>query len=440
MAHLHPKFITELDSLAAQLRQSPPPCLVIDDCFDTDSTLQLCTAVAGGAPLAAHLDLTELLAALGRISGITDLTVRTADDEGGPPPALILVIDLHEAQPGAAPARARCLIADAAVVAHDAVETLLPPPVGPHQACFALVPAAPTAVTPDLPAYALLHLSGVGSAHPNGHFYSPICDPADLMERRDEIWPAMVPACLGIDFDDAAHLQVLEEWFPRFIGDYDYPEHGPEDGELSSYYTQNSQFGWLDSRALFVLMRALAPRRIIEVGSGYSSLLMADVNCRFFAGAMDIRCIEPYPREFLTRGVAGLHEVIVERVQKVPLSTFASLQANDILFIDSSHVAKTGSDVNHLFFEVLPRLQPGVIVHFHDIFLPADYIQNWAIDENRSWNEQYLLRALLMHSTAFKTLFGSYYAWLRHPEQVRKALASPTGDAFGGGSFWLRRL
>lgn len=440
MAHLHPAVIADLDRLAAQVRESPPPYLLLDDCFDRDSTLALDAAVAAGAPLAEQLDLAELLAAVSQLTGIADLALQPAAGEGLAPPALILVIDLHSARTGTTAARARCLIVDAAVITEDVIASLLPTPLGQHQARFALAPAPPAAPAPELPPYALLHLAGVGSAHANGHFYSPICDPEDLLARRDEIWPANVPDCLGIDFDDASHLKVLDEWFPRFIGDYDYPEHGPEDSELSFFYTQNSQFSWLDSRALFVLMRALAPRRMIEVGSGYSSLLMADINCRFFDSAIDIRCVEPYPREFLTRGVPGLREVIVERVQQVPLATFEALEANDILFIDSSHVAKTGSDVNYLFFEVLPRLKAGVVIHVHDIFLPADYIQSWAIDQNRSWNEQYLLRALLMHSTAFKTMFGCYYAWLRHPQRVRQALASPSGHAFGGGSYWLRRL
>ncbi|MCB1613886.1 MAG: class I SAM-dependent methyltransferase [Lysobacterales bacterium] len=285
----------------------------------------------------------------------------------------------------------------------------------------------------------MLSLQGVGTPHPNGHFYSPVCDPVDLEARRAEIWPEQPRACLGIDFDDESHLKVLQEWFPRFIADYDYPEHGPEDSELEFYYTQNSQFSWLDSRVLFVIMRALEPRRVIEVGSGYSSLLMADINRRFLEGAAEIRCVEPYPRAFLKRGVPGLSDVIVERVQAVPLAVFEALGENDILFIDSSHVGKTGSDVNYLFFEVLPRLQPGVMVHVHDIFLPADYLQEWAIDENRSWNEQYLLRALLMHSSAFKPVFGSYYAWLVHQSAVISALSLEGGAGFGGGSFWFRR-
>ena len=284
-----------------------------------------------------------------------------------------------------------------------------------------------------------LALSGVATAHPNGHFYSPVCDPQALQRARDQIWPDAAPLPLGIDFNDAEHVRVLEGWFARFHGDYDYAYGGVPDRELARFYINNSQFSGLDSRALFVFLRALQPRRIIEVGSGYSSLLMADVNQRFLGGKSKITCIEPYPREFLMRGVAGIGEVIRQCVQAVPLASFDDLQAGDLLFIDSSHVSKTGSDVNHLYFEVLPRLRSGVVVHVHDIFLPEEYPQDWAISENRSWNEQYLLRALLMYSTAFQPLFGCHYAWLHHRERVARAIALPCGNAQGGGSFWMRR-
>lgn len=278
------------------------------------------------------------------------------------------------------------------------------------------------------------------AAHPDGHFYSPVVDPDELSKRRDELWPAR-PEVLGIDFNDASHLRILGETFPHYIGDYRYEERAPSaDQELDRFYTQNSQFSWLDSRSLFVLLREWRPRRIVEVGSGYSSLLMADVNRRFLDDRCEITCIEPYPRPFLIRGIPGLRRVIQEKVQAVPLSVFDELEAGDILFIDSSHVAKTGSDVNHLFFKVLPRLAAGVRVHVHDIFLPHDYPPDWVLGENRSWNEQYIVRALLMYSTAFRVVFGCSYAVHRFPDELSRALALPDGRVFGGGSIWLERM
>jgi predicted O-methyltransferase YrrM len=273
---------------------------------------------------------------------------------------------------------------------------------------------------------------------PDGHFYSPVVDPDSLIV--EQIWPQR-PEILGIDFDDASHLQILQQEFPRFIDAFDYVEQAPsEDAALDRFYVQNSQFSWLDARALFVLLRAWRPRRIIEVGSGYSSLLMADVNQRFLDGACEVTCIEPYPRPFLFSNIPGLSQVIEQKVEQVPLTLFEQLQPGDILFIDSSHVAKTGSDVNYLFFEVLPRLKPGVRVHIHDIFFPHDYPSDWVLGENRSWNEQYVLRALLMHSNAFKIIFGCSYAFYRFPEEVKRALDLASGNAYAGGSLWIERI
>lgn len=278
---------------------------------------------------------------------------------------------------------------------------------------------------------------GIHTAHPLGHFYSPVVNPTELDTAR--IWPEQ-PQVLGIDFNDTGHERILREVFPRWMPEYDYPECRDDATPATQFYTQNPAFSWLDSRALFVLLREWQPKRLIEVGSGYSTLLAADVNRRFLGGGMDITCIEPYPLPFLKSGVPGVSRLIKEKAQDVALEKFMALQAGDILFIDSSHVAKTGSDVNFLYFEVLPRLASGVRVHIHDIFLPHDYPRDWVLRDNRSWNEQYLLRALLMHSNAFRVVFGCSHAFWRFPDLVRVALAHPQGHAFAGGSFWIERV
>jgi predicted O-methyltransferase YrrM len=278
----------------------------------------------------------------------------------------------------------------------------------------------------------------VSTAHPNGHFYSPVTNPRDLSERMAELYP-VDPIALGVVFDDALHKRMLVDVLKPMLTAYDYPEHGADDAELSYFYTRNSQFSWLDARALFSLLRAWQPARIVEVGSGYSSLLMCDVNRRFLAGRTKIECVEPYPRAFLRRTDLGLN-LIEKRVQDIPLAFFESLAPNDLLFIDSSHVAKTGSDVNYLYLQVLPLLKPGVRIHIHDIFLPADYPKEWVIDENRSWNEQYVVHAMLMGSNMFKIVFGNYYAFLKFPQLVIEAINHPKGHGFGGGSLYIERI
>ena len=273
---------------------------------------------------------------------------------------------------------------------------------------------------------------------PPGHFYSPIPDAADLESRAEAIWPDGVLQTPGLDYNDASHEAILRDVFPRFMPDYTYPDEGPSDRVLTGFYSRNSEFGWLDSRALFVLLRAWQPRRIVEVGSGYSSLLMADVNTRFLSTAAEITCIEPYPRPFLLKRVPGITRLIQSKVQHVPLNVFRDLEAGDILFIDSSHVSKTGSDVNMLFLTVLPQLRAGVRVHVHDIWLPQDYPRDWVVRLGYHWNEQYLLQALLSRNReVYRVLFGCHYASLRFPELVGKALGLPSGPGFGGASFWF---
>src|SRR5271166_3941315 len=257
---------------------------------------------------------------------------------------------------------------------------------------------------------------------PPGHFYSPIVDVAELRGQQARVWPPK-PEVLGIDFNDAYHEHVLRDFFPSFYPDFAYPRRF--DGNPLTFYVENDQFSWLDCRALFVLLRAWRPTRFIEVGSGFSTLLVADVNRRFLGGAMKIHCVEPYPRAALYAPELGLEQLTESKIQDVGFGLFDALHEGDVLFIDSSHVVKTGSDVNHLCFDVLPRLRKGVRVHFHDIFLPEDYPKPWVLDENRGWNEQYVVRALLMYSSHFRVLFGSAYAFAAHADLLRDALRNP---------------
>lgn len=278
--------------------------------------------------------------------------------------------------------------------------------------------------------------AGIRKAFTDGHFYSPVVNTEEIGADATRIWPVAPPVVAGIDFNDVEQRRWLTEVLPRHLPDYDYPDDLPASAAESVFYTRNSQFSWLDSRTLFAALREMRPRRMIEIGSGFSSLLTADVNHRFLGGRLDMTCIEPYPRSFLRNGIPGLTRLIEARVQDVPLETFAALESGDVLFIDSSHVAKTGSDVNYIYFEIFPRLRPGVLIHIHDIFLPGDYPKEWVVDLGIHWNEQYLLRALLTHSHGFEVLFGSAYVLEHFPDLLRQALG---GSLFGGGSIWLRR-
>lgn len=276
------------------------------------------------------------------------------------------------------------------------------------------------------------HLTGrPNHAHPLGHFYSPIVDPRSLDIRK--LWPEKQSRIEGIDFNDRSHKTIIQTLFYLYMSEFDYPEKGPSDVQLKNYYVGNSQFGWLDARLLFVLQRYWQPRQIIEIGSGYSTLLIDDINRRFNNQETKVTAIDPFPRPF----IQDLDNVFLIRkmVQNVDIEIFSHLDKNDILFVDSSHVCKTGSDVNFILFEILPILKPGVHVHFHDIFLPEEYPKDWVIDENRSWNEQYILRALLMYNTKFRVTFSSMYAFIKYENDLASALRTP--DAMGGCSLWI---
>ncbi len=241
---------------------------------------------------------------------------------------------------------------------------------------------------------------------------------------------------IGLDFNPSSHEKYLTEHFPKYLHEFDYPMEPADKISNQDYCWENPHFSKLDAPTLFVMLRKLCPQRMIEIGSGYSSLLTADVNRRFFGNKMDFICVEPYPGDLLTGDVTGITNIMQAKVEDLPLSVFEDLEEGDILFIDSSHVSKTGSDVNHIYFEILPRLNPGVVIHIHDIFLPFEYLKEWVIDDGRSWNEQYLVRALLMYNETFEVIFGSMYASFKFPDLVRTLF---NNQLLIGGSLWIKK-
>ena len=163
---------------------------------------------------------------------------------------------------------------------------------------------------------------------------------------------------------------------------------------------------------------------------------MSDVNKRFLNASIDITSVEPYPRSFLLNPDLNIN-LKSEFVQNLDDDFFKSLGENDILFIDSSHVSKIGSDVNHLYLNILPSLNSGVIVHIHDIFLPQEYKKEW-FDDGIFFNEQYLVQLMLSFSNRYEMIFSSNYAFINFPKLVAEALAVNESSMYGGGSLWLK--
>jgi len=182
------------------------------------------------------------------------------------------------------------------------------------------------------------------------------------------------------------------------------------------------------------MLRHLRPKRVVEIGSGYSTAIALDTADAHLDG-LDLTCVEPYPERLqsLLRPGDGDRLKLVQRpVQDVPLDTYASLEGEDILFIDSTHVAKAGSDVLWLYFEVVPRLAPGVVVHVHDVFWPFEYPREW-LAEHRDWTEDYLLRAFLTDNAQWEILLFGSWLWKEHASVIPAELR--TGVP---GSIWLR--
>jgi len=269
---------------------------------------------------------------------------------------------------------------------------------------------------------------------PPGHFYSPVPDLTDVWKREPAIF-APQPHLPGIRLEIDRQLRLLEQ-LARY-----YPEVPFTDQKQAGlrFHYDNPNFSYGEAIVLYCMMRLLNPRRIIEIGSGYSSCVILDTIERALPGVVDCTFIEPFPELLLglvNPGDQKRFRLLDRRVQEVDLAVFDDLAANDILIVDSSHVSKVGSDVNHILFQILPRLREGVYVHIHDIMQGFEYPKEW-VYQGRAWNEAYLVRAFLQYNSAFSIeLFNAYMG-----EYHRRALSDllPLAARNPGTSLWLRR-
>lgn len=281
-------------------------------------------------------------------------------------------------------------------------------------------------------------LFGAPLAYPPGHFYSPVCEPAELLARyRDPDARPVPPNLPGIDLAQSEQVALWESW-AEFLAE----ARTDFCGSPSARYRRDSRtFGIGDAIIYQCMLRYLRPNRLIEIGCGSSSALALDTIDRYLADRRP-RClfVDPYPKDLLSvlrPADRGAVEILPVCVQEVALERFAELDRNDILFIDSTHVLKTGSDVMFELFEILPLLRPGVVVHFHDMFYPFEYPREWAIKRNYSWNELYAIRAYLMDNVNWRVMFfNDYFARV---ERARVAAVAPDVLENPGGGLWLRR-
>ncbi len=275
---------------------------------------------------------------------------------------------------------------------------------------------------------AVLHRLGVIPAV--DRYYDPFVSDRHLRHSLDD-----VRSLPGLDLHEAdyeALFRALGAWGQE-------PIEGPLEGTELAYQYGNGTYGGYDAALLHAFIRQLRPRRILEVGSGNSTLvaLRALSRNRSEGAACDHVCIEPFEMPWLER--SGV-KVLRERAEVVGLSPFEALRDGDLLFIDNSHIIRPQGDVLFLVQEVLPRLPPGVTVHIHDIFTPRDYPRLWLLERMLFWNEQYVVEALLTDNPTYRVLVPAHHVYttqralftLLRPELASAQTMPPT-------SLWLRR-
>lgn len=264
------------------------------------------------------------------------------------------------------------------------------------------------------------------------HYYEPVIRPADIRKPLTE-----ERALPGVDLNEAGQLALLDAF-----------QYGDELRAIPDKKPAVDQFGYVngrygpgDAEMLYNVVRHFKPKRIVEVGSGQSTLLAkmaADANRRERPESdCRITCVEPFEQPWLEQ--TGV-EVIRERIEDCDDDLVLSLEAGDIFFIDSSHVVRPQGDVLHLFQHLLPRLAPGVLIHVHDVFVPRDYPAKWVIEDRRLWNEQYLLEAFLACNAEFEVVLAVNWLANHHRDRLGEAapklLEKPDQQP---GAFWIRR-
>ena len=286
------------------------------------------------------------------------------------------------------------------------------------------------------------------------HYYWPVPDYRELESRK---WPAEQEP-LGLDLAFDRQLNFLQTVVPIYQTEW---QSDSAPFFSVSYNYGNGFFETVDAEIAYCLVRHYKPRRIVEVGGGYSSRVMAaalDMNLKLDGVRGELVTIDPYPDRFPKKALSDRVHLIPQTVQEVDLDVFLSLQSGDFLFLDSSHVVGIGSDVVREYLEIIPRIAGGVVIHAHDIFIPADYPREAVLHNLAFWSEQYLLQALLTNNPQFQVLWGSSFMQSRAadaldiafphwqnsygnvPVEKRRFLPTRDDARVWPSSFWMRKL
>lgn len=277
---------------------------------------------------------------------------------------------------------------------------------------------------------ALIKLENIGLQMIPFNYYSPIPSVADMekgWETRSD-HPFFEPEI----YDNDAMRSFLESELMPYAKEFD-PDNDGDENNTGRYFWNNSQFSYSDALSLYCFVRHVKPKRILEIGGGFSTLIIHEAIKKNSWG--EIWEVEPYPRPFLEK-IDTITRFFRKQVQELSLELFDELNPGDMLFIDSTHTVKASSDCTFLYLKILNRLQPDIYIHSHDIFLPDSIPIDWHINHQIYWNEHYLLQALLLDTKKFQVLYGSHYHQIFNKELLERFMQNKFPS--GGGSFWYK--
>lgn len=274
------------------------------------------------------------------------------------------------------------------------------------------------------------------------HYYSPVPDKKKVLQYLSQHSLQDMP---GVSFNESRQMDLVKTLGQGFGKECAWPRTHSEAAHSGDYYADNNAFAYSSAAFLYSMIRYKQPKRLIEVDAGHSTRVINQAllknqkengyKCHFIS-------IDPYPEQFTQPAFSALTEFRENFVEDVPLSIFTDLSAGDILFIDTSHVIKTGGDVNYLYLQILPRLNPGVVVHIHDIYLPFEYPSIHFTNKLKYlWTEQYLLQALLADNDKYQILLACYYMQTQYPEIFAEVYPSFNKDKDRpSSSFYIQRI
>jgi hypothetical protein len=274
---------------------------------------------------------------------------------------------------------------------------------------------------------------------PIGHYYSPIPDVKTVYKKKKRWYREY--DFTGVDFNLNRQKGYLSA-----LGQYVHELKDIPDFQQAMDSGIGPGYGEVEAHQLYLMLRYLKPRRMIEIGSGVSTLysIKATGKNRLQDGMNTaLTCIEPYPGEKLT-AFAVQHGVTLKEsdAQDCGMELFSTLSDGDVLFIDSSHVCKIDSDVNYLYSDILPRLCKGVVIHIHDICFPylTPLDNHHLFHEFLFWNEPVVVKAFLTYNTAFEIMLCQSWLHFKHSNLLADAVPAYDPNIHTPASLWIKKI